>query len=276
MAWHPRSRFPQVANTRAHCVDAGSGPPVLLLHGYMHSSWTWRGTVDALAPDHRVLVPDLPGHGWGEAEAGDPSLDGLADWVSRILDRLGVGRLRLAVGHSLGGAALLALALREPQRFEHLLLVAPMAGPFRLPGALVRSLGARALSPLFRATAGNARFIRRALRFTAYKRRRVDEEILHGFTHLRRPEAHRVAVELARSFGDDTRDLAARSPQLQVPASLVWGARDGVLPLRYGRGVERRLGTPLNVFEDCGHCPHEEHPERFHAFTRRLLDGGAP
>lgn len=243
---------------------------MVLVHGYLHSSWTWRGTLAAL-PGQRVLVPDLPGHGWGDPQPGRGGFEGLADWLGAILDARGVERVRLAVGNSLGGAALLTLALREPARFGRLLLVAPLAAPFKLPGGLIRPLGARALRPLFQATAGQRWFLRHALNLTAYRRSGVDPETLRGFGHLRRREAHQVAVALARAFARDSRALAERLPGLQTPTTLVWGALDRVLPLGYGRRVARGLGVPLQVFEQCGHCPHEEQPARFEQLLRLEL-----
>ena len=273
MTWHARSRYVLVDGHRAHVVDAGQGPPVLLLHGFLHSSYTWRATVEALSADHRVIVPDLRGFGWGHLGAGDYSLSGFVRWVEGVLTALGITSLHAAIGNSLGGGILLHLAADDPLRFPRLVLVSPLGMPLRMPGLLpLRLLGASAFGSLYRATAGNPGFIRHALGMTAYRRRPVDAEVLRGFTHLGWTGSHQAAVETARHLTASSEALAGRLADVRSPTLLVWGAHDRVLPLRYGQRLAERLTSArLEVFEDCSHCAHEEHPERFHSALRAFL-----
>src|SRR5688500_9104357 len=103
ISWHPQGRFVEVAGRRAHVVDVGEGPAVLLLHGFLHSSYTWRHTIERLSKRHRVIAPDLLGCGWSDRGDGDYGLDGLGGWVAGVLDALGVGELHTVLGNSLGG-----------------------------------------------------------------------------------------------------------------------------------------------------------------------------
>jgi len=282
VGWHPRSRYVEVEGRTAHCVDAGAGPPVLLLHGFLHSSWTWREAVHDLAPRYRVLAPDLRGFGWGDRGPGDYSLAGLGRWVEGVLDALGVGRLAGAVGNSLGGAILLDLALRDPGRVERLVLSSPLAAPLRVPTAPFRLLGLRVFGPLYQLTAGNPAFVRRALGLAAYRRRPVDDEVLRGFATLGRAGSHGATCAVAGALGAGSADLAARLEArgggALPPTLVVWGERDGVLPWRlYGRAVRARLpDARWELFEGCGHCPHEEEPERFAALVRGWLAPAGP
>lgn len=273
ISWHPQGRFvavPGFDGRRAHVVDAGDGPPVLLLHGFLHSSFTWRRTIEALAPRHRVLALDLLGCGWSDRGPGDYSLAGLTRWVGGALDALGVGDLHAVIGNSLGGALALDLALGAPERVGHVALVSPLAATLPVPGLPFRLLGVPALEPLFRLTAGNAAFARRALSLMAYRRCAVDQEIIHGFSPLERPGSLLAATGMASAVWETSATIEARLGALSRPALVVWGARDGVLPLAYGRRVAGLIpAAQLEVFDDCGHCAHEEDPERFHA----LLDG---
>lgn len=272
ISWHPRGRFVDVDGRRAHVVDAGHGPPVLLLHGFLHSSFTWRTTIDALAPRHRVIAPDLFGCGWSDRGPGDYSLDGLARWVEGVLAALDVGPLHAALGNSLGGALALDLALRAPARLGRLVLVSPLGARLPVPALPFRLLGLPAFEPLFRLTAGNAGFVRRALGLVAYRRRAVDAEVLHGFTPLARPGSLLTATAMAAALGAASASIEARLPGLAAPALLVWGRHDGVLPLAYGQRVAGLLpAARLEVFDDCGHCAHEEDPARFHALVDAFL-----
>lgn len=276
MSWHPDGRYVEVLGRRAHCVDAGRGPAVLLLHGFLHSSWTWRFTLESLvARGFRVIAPDLLGAGWSDRGPGDHSLPALRGWVDGVLGALGVEHLHAAVGNSLGGAVAIDLALERPGRVGRLLLVSPLAAALPLPGLPLRLLGHRAFEPVFRATAANPDFVRRALGLLAYRKVPVDEAVLAGFAHLARPGSLRSAIETARQFWPASVSVAGRLHALRAPTVLVWGARDGVLPLRYGRAVAARLpAARLEVFEDCGHCPQEEDPIRFQAVLAAFL--GAP
>lgn len=272
MSWHPRGQYVELGGERVHCVDVGEGPAVLLLHGFLHSSYTWRETVAALAATHRVIAPDLRGFGWSDRPPGDYSPAALAGWLEVLLRALGVSRLHAAVGNSLGGAVLLEHALARPWAVERLVLVSPLAAPLRLPGLPFRLLGWSALAPLFRLTAGNPAFARPALAWAAFRRAGVSDEVLAGFAPLARPGSHAAACAAAGALGRASAALAARLPNLAVPTTLVWGARDRVLPLRYGQAVAALLpAARLEVFEDCGHCPHEEHPERFLAILGEVL-----
>lgn len=272
ISWHPQGRFVEVEGRRAHVVDVGRGPPVLLLHGFLHSSFTWRATIDALAKRHRVIVPDLLGCGWSDRGAGDYTLEGLSRWIAGVLDALDVGDLHAVLGNSLGGALALDLALREPSRVGRLALVSPLVARLALPSLPFRLLALPAFEPLFRATAGNPAFVRRALSWVAYRRRVVDQDVLHGFGPLERPGSLLAATAMAGALRAASASIEARVASLVTPTLLVWGAHDGVLPLSYGRRVAGLLpAARLEVFDDCAHCAHEEDPARFHALLEAFL-----
>jgi pimeloyl-ACP methyl ester carboxylesterase len=272
ISWHPQGRFVEVEGRRAHVVDVGQGPPVLLLHGFLHSSFTWRATVDALAERHRVIVPDLLGCGWSDRGQGDYSLEGLSRWTAGVLDALGVGALHAVLGNSLGGAIAVDLALRDPARVGRLALVSPLVATLAVPSLPFRLLGLPVFESLFRVTAGNPTFVRHALGWVAYRRRVVDHDVLHGFVPLERPGSLLSATGMAGALHAASASIEARVASLVTPTMLVWGARDGVLPLSYGRRVAELLpAARLEVFDDCAHCAHEEDPARFHALLEAFL-----
>ena len=106
--------------------ERGHGEPLLLLHGFtgLGADWAHVFDLDALARDHRVIVPDLRGHGRSPKPKGELTHRGIASDVLALLDRIGVARYK-AIGTSLGSNALLHMATRAPERAETLVLVAP-------------------------------------------------------------------------------------------------------------------------------------------------------
>ena len=98
-------------------LEAGAGPPLLLLHGHEQSATTWRWVIPTLARTHRVLALSLPGHGESGPAAGPhaPGAD-LAPFVAAFLAAVGVEAPVDLVGHSAGGAIALRLTLADPAR----------------------------------------------------------------------------------------------------------------------------------------------------------------
>src|SRR4051794_39758643 len=126
----------EVDGTRWHVATAGApgAAPILLLHGWPQHWWAWRHIIPGLAPDHRVLAPDLRGFGWSDAPDGRYSKMGLARDVERLLDVLGVERCTL-VGHDWGALVGFLTAIRAPERVERLVALSNIQPWFR-PGAL--------------------------------------------------------------------------------------------------------------------------------------------
>lgn len=123
----PRGRFVDLPGTRLHVVDEGSGPVLLMVHGLggqlRHFSY---GLVGLLSPRYRVIAVDRSGSGHSTRDARlSASLEQQADTLAALLDVLKVERATV-VGHSLGGAISLAMALRHPQRVQALALIAPL------------------------------------------------------------------------------------------------------------------------------------------------------
>ena len=105
-----------------NCVEAGSGPVLLLIHGMAGNIGNWREVIEPLARHHTVIVPDLPGHGASAPGAGDYSLGAHAASLRDLLVVLGHERATL-VGHSLGGGIAMQFAYQFPEITERLVLV---------------------------------------------------------------------------------------------------------------------------------------------------------
>ncbi len=124
-------------------TDSGSGPVLLFIHGLLGSQKQWAHLVDELDEDHRLIVPDLFGHGESAKPVGDYSLGAHAATLRDLLDRLGIEQVTL-VGHSLGGGIAMVFSYLFPERVDRLVLVAsgglgrevsPLLRSATLPGA---------------------------------------------------------------------------------------------------------------------------------------------
>jgi pimeloyl-ACP methyl ester carboxylesterase len=128
-------RYIEVADVRLHVATAGTGPPLVLLHGWPQHWWCWRHLIPELARRHRVLVPDLRGFGWSDAPAGDYAKATFAADIVALLDGEGIERAAV-IGHDWGGYTAFLLAMEYPERVERLLAldIVPPWPQLALPG----------------------------------------------------------------------------------------------------------------------------------------------
>ena len=252
-------------------LEAGTGSPLLLLHGHEQSATSWRWVIPALARTHRVLALSLPGHGDSAPAVGGyaPGRD-RAPFVAGFLDTLGVGPLDL-VGNSVGGAVALRLALADPRRVRTLTLV-DSAGLGRavnrlltlvtLPvlGELAILLSQMPGGDLQRTTMSAAMLFAQPWRVPA-------EFFIEQHALGRRPGQLEASTAMARALFDANGQrevLLDRLPTLTMPTLVIWGGCDYVLPASQAQAaVDRLPHGRLALLADCGHLPHVECPDRF-------------
>lgn len=109
--------FAHVDGLRIHYAHAGSGDPLVLVHGWPQHWFAWRAVIGPLSTRYQVICPDFRGLGWSHGSASDHSLRRLGDDIVGLLDALGIDRARL-VGHDLGGGAGYQACLDHPERIE--------------------------------------------------------------------------------------------------------------------------------------------------------------
>ncbi|WP_326595436.1 alpha/beta fold hydrolase [Streptomyces sp. NBC_01803] len=112
-----------VGGVRLHYVEAGTGDPLVLLHGWPQHWFVWRALIGPLAREFRVICPDLRGFGWSEGTPDGYDLKSLGQDIVGLLDALDIPRARL-VGHDVGGAAGFRACLDHPDRFERFVALA--------------------------------------------------------------------------------------------------------------------------------------------------------
>ena len=252
----------------------GDGPAVVLVHGLGGAATNWSSLARLLAEHYRVLVPNLPGHGGSDPLQSVDGLNPFADAVAACLRCEGIRRAAI-VGHSLGGAVAVRLALRRPDVVSALVLA---AGAGISSGTLRARAGLRVLGVL-RPSRLAARFRHRVAGSPSLKRacfglltsdpESLSEEAVLGFL------AGAATVTDAGTAGAALfqEDARAELHELACPVLVLWGARDWFLPLTDGHEFARRLGAPLRVLPDTGHLLIGERPEACAGLIARWLDG---
>jgi non-heme chloroperoxidase len=246
---------------RLRYFDVGSSEaePLILLHGYSDSWFSFSPVIDLLAPNLRLIIPDQRGHGDSERPAKGYGPDNFAADAIALLDELGVPSATV-IGHSLGSFVAQRMAVLAPERAARLILVGSAATP-RTENVLSLVAAVRALTDPV-----DIAFIREFQMSTIY--RPVPPAFLDGvIAESRKPPARVWKAVLA--------DLLEMPPlsdpsAIQCPASVFWGDKDAI----FGRSdqddlLHRIPGARLHTFADVGHDPHWEVPEEF---ARRLLE----
>jgi pimeloyl-ACP methyl ester carboxylesterase len=267
---------------RMRYLRAGSGSPLILLHGLLGYSFSWRFTIPALIPYATVYAPDLLGSGWSDRPPGiDHTMGGEAARVLRLIERLGVSSFNL-LGTSHGGAvAMMAAAecLRADSRLQlrRLILVAPV-NPFSLHGRnLAPFIGSHVGAACFRLLVPQMRFLHPYWHARMYGDRKfIPADAFEGYlAPLRASRSFEHALSICRSWTEDLGRLGTTLPKLgNIPTLLMWGSKD---PAVYASSAEPLAKYFPNsrtvIFPGIGHLPYEECPEEFNRALIEFLPG---
>jgi pimeloyl-ACP methyl ester carboxylesterase len=253
----------ETGGTRVAYAVGGDGAPLVLVHGLGGTVENWRALAPALAARHRVLVPDLPGHGSSSLLPEARDVDALSDAVLGIVDAEEL-RDSVWVGHSLGGLVALRAAVLRPDLARGLVLAAAA-------GIGSSSRGARVTLGVLGA-ASPGRLI--APRRHAWARSRLGRRAAFGWWGVADPDA--LEPEVAEAFlvgpahHTDTRQagraLLVSDPRTELdrvacPCLCLWGASDNWVRLEDGMEYARRLRAPLRTIAGCGHLLIGERPD---------------
>lgn len=255
-----------------HVERAGLGEPVVLLHGFGASTYSWRHVAEALAGEHTLVGIDLAGFGYTERSRrpADYTVAGQLSLVLGVMDELGIGSAHVA-GHSYGGALAVNLAWRHPERVRSLILV----GSARPSYPWTRRHASAAIAPLTWLYVRTRAIRRQAVR-VGLERSFADDSLITP--ELVDAYYERIRVEgVSRAFRGLTRptpeprelpDLA----RLDLPVLMVWGAEDELTVLEEARQVAATLpDAELVVLDGIGHIPMEESPDELAELMRGFL-----
>lgn len=273
---------PQTVTLHGHdlsYVDSGSGPVVLFIHGILGSQQQWAHLVDKLDDDHRVVLPDLFGHGDSAKPLGDYSLSAHAAAMRDLLDHLGIERVTL-VGHSLGGGIAMQFFYLFPERVERLVLVSSgglgrevnlVLRSATLPGA-AQVLSVVASAPVL----SRVEALGRGASKVGWKPGADMGAIWQGFSSLGDSESRRAFLATTKAVIDfGGQSISAHDHlegSLPIPTLIVWGTKDRMIPVSHARSVQESLpDCQVELFEGAGHFPHLDDPDRFARVLRAFI-----
>ncbi len=249
----------------------GSGPVLLLVHGMAGSSATWRYVMPELAKRFTVVAPDLLGHGASAKPRADYSLGSFASQLRDVLVALGHDHATL-VGQSLGGGVVMQFAYQFPERCERLALVSS-GGLGDEVSMLLRLLtlpGVDYVLPIactrWLHDAGST--VSGLLHHVGVGPNRYFDEIWEAYGSLSDGQTRAAFLQTLRSVVDTSGQRVSARDRLylasEMPTLIVWGDHDSIIPVHQAYATHAAIANSrLEVFENVGHFPHCEQPERF-------------
>jgi pimeloyl-ACP methyl ester carboxylesterase len=244
-------------------LEGGDGPPVVLLHSSGEFAALWMRVIPELVTTHRVVVPDLPGHGASEMADGQLDTDHVVAWLDALIEHSCPSPPAL-VGHGLGGAIAARFAIAHPDRLSGLVLV--------------DALGLDRFEPAPSFGLALHRFMEQPTEHTRdglFRQCFVDPDGLRQQLGQRWEPLAAYALDRARTPGIQAAlgslmpalGLTAIPPadlaRIVVPTTMIWGRHDLQVQLPVAEVASARLGWPLHVIEDAGDDPALEQPEAF-------------
>ncbi len=289
-----------VGDIELHCVRAGAGPLVLLLHGFPECWYSWRHQLAALASSYRLVAPDLRGYNESDKPRGLDAyrIDVLVEDVRALILAHGKGRATALVGHDWGGVVAWAFAMTYPDLLDRLVVMnAPHPSAyaryvrshplqllrswymllFQLPRLPERLLAARDYRAIERA------FVVGAVRPNAFsgddiavfKRAAAVPGALTGAVNyyraaLRRRDPRGLLPGLSFPW---SRRAVPRLPVIRTPTLLLWGEDDFVLDRGLTENMDEFVSAPLEVVHipRCGHWVQQEAPTEVNARLAAFL-----
>jgi pimeloyl-ACP methyl ester carboxylesterase len=251
-------------------LQKGSGPVLLLIHGMAGDLDTWRSVIDPLAANATVLAVDLPGHGSSSPAGGDYSLGSLASFLRDVLVALGHDRATL-IGHSLGGGIAMQFSYQFPEMTERLVLTS--SGGLGLEvSAVLRAASLPGASLFLSAT---AEATRRVSGVAGRMMRAAHSPLSPGVEELARGYGSLADVDRRAAFLGTVRSVVGLGGQSVhagdrlyltegLPVLLIWGEEDLIIPVAHARAAHELMpSSTLEIFQNVGHFPQVEAPQRF-------------
>ncbi len=281
-----RHEYRQINGVQLHCVIAGTGPLVVLLHGFPEFWYSYREQIPVLAQHFTVVAPDMRGYNLSSKpeKIADYVVPTLVEDVVQLIHSFGAAQAHI-VGHDWGGAVAWATALSRPditqsltvlnmphfRLFSQNLLTNPRQrrrswyiGVFQLPWL-----------PEFVIRRRDYEFIRGVFRGMAVHKERFTDDVLAAYkAAMAQPGAARAAVNYYRAVGRSAsqRALATADPVAKMPVQVIWGERDTALGKELNDGLERYVpDLTLHFIPDASHWVQQDRPDLVNQYLLEFL-----
>ena len=227
----------------------GTGVPIVMVHGFGGDLNNWLFNQPALAESHDVIALDLPGHGRSGKAVGAGDVASLSAALGAFLDALELERAHL-VGHSLGAAVIIALALGAPGRAASLTLVCPAGLGPEINMDYIEGFIA----------AGRRKEMKGVLQALFADRSLVSRDMVDEILKYKRLDgvaaALRTLADAAFAGGRQATVLAGRLGELSAPVQVIWGTADRIVPASQAEGLPAKV--TIHLLKDAGHMAHME------------------
>jgi pyruvate dehydrogenase E2 component (dihydrolipoamide acetyltransferase) len=259
----PAPQTIEAGGLRINYVKAGdaAGDPIVFIHGFGADLNNWLFNQPPLAERRTTYALDLPGHGGSTKEVGKGDVAALAAAVNDFLAALGVARAHL-VGHSVGGAVCLHVALVNPARVASVTAIAPAGlGP---------EVSTEFVDGFIAAT--RARKLRPVLEMLVHDPKLVTSEMVENVLKFKRLDGVEAALRriAGACFAEGRQSLqfGPRLAEIRCPVQVIWGKSDRILPVSQARGLPPSFEVAL--LDDTGHLPHMERADEVNALVMKL------
>jgi pimeloyl-ACP methyl ester carboxylesterase len=275
--WRQHLRSATVHGARVNYVEMGEGPPVVFIHGLAGCWQNWLENIPRFAANHRVVAVDLSGFGHSELPSEDISIPGYGRFMDAFLGQIGVERAAL-VGNSMGGFIAAETAISHPSRVEKLVLVSAAGGPTlrdrnnAMQSRVMR--GARLFAPIAAAAIARREHLIRRPRLrrmlllkVARHPDRLEPELCYEVASGGGKPGFLDALQAILDY-----DFEHRLAEISCPTLIVWGRNDEIVPVEDAHEYERLIPSARKViFEDTGHVPMLERPDRFNELVEEFV-----
>lgn len=277
-------RIPRVGKTMTiggdaiHYVDEGAGRPILFVHGLGGQLHHFRHTLfPAMGDGFRLVAMDRPGSGYSTRVSSGARIPEQAEAIARFIDAVGLDR-PLLVGHSLGGAIALRVALDHPDKIAGLALISPLTHyvptpPKEFGGLYIRSPLMRRIIAATLAVPAGLKVAPQTLDFVFGPQPVPADYAIGGggYLGLRPSHFHATSSDLV-AVEQDLPGQMERYGEIKMPVGILFGSRDRVLHhTRHGLAMEGRIeGIDIEILEGIGHMPQFVEAEKVAAFVKRL------
>jgi pimeloyl-ACP methyl ester carboxylesterase len=270
---------PPDAPVKLYYEERGKGSPLLLIHGFGASTYTWRFVAPELAKTHWVIAVDLKGFGQSDKPFDERySIFDQAELLAQLIEEKDLRNLTL-VGHSFGGGVALLLALQANKRLDgritRLVLLDSIAYPQHIPVffrlldvPLVSQLGVRMVPPSVQT--------RVALEIAYFDDSKIDPAEIEAYAAPLKTAAgkHAIIHSARQILPEDIAELSESYKTIELPTLILWCDHDRIVPLEVGLRLRRTLpNSTLRLVEDCGHMPQEEQPASALSLIKGFIGG---
>lgn len=268
----PSDRFLSIEGQDIYVEQCGSGPAVLLLHGFAASSYSFRDIIPRLEKNYRVISIDLNGFGFTERPTNPMAYRAVAQvkTLFQVMDALGVGEFSV-VGHSYGAVVGLLSASRAPERIRRLALISPPSDFKKTPWLLGSTLGRLGAYVMFRGLLSRPERFQKVLSNAFHKKDIVTLRMSEEYRRRLLIEGlYPAFMGLCRAMRDDSVEFDRSA--IRVPALVLAGAHDAVAdPATARRLADNLPDARFELLHDSGHSSPEEEPEAVAELLRGFL-----